>query len=149
MTLHQAVQLDDMEEVEGLLQDESLRINARDNRGWMAIHYAVDLGNMEMVKVLVMNKANINGSTYAKDATMHFNAWEIANLKNDEVMLKYLESKGAKRHPGIQQNQRATLKSQTKLYNTSKSDLNMSAVREKLKEREASFKKVPKAPTGS
>ena len=33
MTLHQAVQLDDMEEVEGLLQDESLRINARDNRG--------------------------------------------------------------------------------------------------------------------
>ena len=71
MTLHQAVQLDDMEEV-GLLQDDSLRINARDNRGWMAIHYAVDLGNMEMVKILVMSKANINGSTYAKDATIHF-----------------------------------------------------------------------------
>ena len=148
LTLHQAVQLDDMEEVEGLLQDESLRINARDNRGWMAIHYAVDLGNMEMVKVLIANKANINGSTYAKDATMHFNAWEIANLKNDEVMLKFLESKGAKRHPGIQQNQRASLKSQTKLYNTSKSDLDMSAVRAKLKEREASFNKVPKAPEG-
>ena len=63
-------------------------------------------------------------------------------------MLKYLESKGAKRHPGIQQNQRATLKSQTKLYNTSKSDLNMEAVRGKLKEKEASFKKVPKAPEG-
>ena len=148
ITLHQAVQLDDMDEVQGLLEDESLRINARDNRGWMAIHYAVDLGNMEMLKVLIAHKANVNGSTYAKDATMHFNAWEIANLKNDEVMLKYLESKGAKRHPGIQQNQRASLKSQTKLYNTSKSDLNMSAVREKLREREASFKKVPKAPEG-
>ena len=43
LTLHQAVQLDDAEEVEGLLQDETLRINARDDRGWMAIHYAVDL----------------------------------------------------------------------------------------------------------
>ena len=148
MTLHQAVQLDDMEEVEGLLQDESLRINARDNRGWMAIHYAVDLGNMEMVKVLVMNKANVNGSTYAKDAEVHFNAWEIANLKNDEVMLKYLESKGAKRHPGIQQTQRASLKSKTKLYDRSKSDLNMKKVREKLKERESSFKKIPKEPEG-
>ena len=83
LTLHQAVQLDDAEEVEGLLQDETLRINARDDRGWMAIHYAVDLGNMEMVKVLIENKANINGSTYTKGAEVHFNAWEIANLKND------------------------------------------------------------------
>ena len=58
---------------------------------------------MEMVKILVMNKANINGSTYTKGAEVHFNAWEIANLKNDEVMLKYLESKGAKRHSGMQQ----------------------------------------------
>ena len=95
-----------------------------------------------------MKKANINGSTYTKDAEMHFNAWEIANLKNDETMLKYLESKGAKRHPGIQQNQRATLKNKTKLYDRSKSDLTMSSVREKLKEREASFKKIPKAPEG-
>lgn len=148
LTLHQAVQLDDAEEVEGLLQDETLRINARDDRGWMAIHYAVDLGNMEMVKVLIENKANINGSTYAKGAEVHFNAWEIANLKNDEVMLKYLESKGAKRHSGMQQNQRASLKSKTKLYDRSQSDLNMKKVREKLKEREASFKKIPPEPEG-
>ena len=148
LTLHQAVQLDDAEEVEGLLQDETLRINARDDRGWMAIHYAVDLGNMEMVKVLIENKANINGSTYTKGAEVHFNAWEIANLKNDEVMLKYLESKGAKRHSGMQQNQRASLKSKTKLYDRSQSDLNMKKVREKLKEREASFKKIPPEPEG-
>jgi len=148
LTLHQAVQLDDMEEVEGLLQDETLKINARDNRGWMAIHYAVDLANMEMLKILIANKAAINGSTYAKDAIIHFNPWEIANIKNDEAMLKFLESKGAKRHPGILHDQRATLKNKTKLYDRSKSDLTMSVVREKLKEKEASFKKVPKAPEG-
>ena len=148
LTLHQAVQLDDMGEVEGLLQDDTLKINARDNRGWMAIHYAVDLANMEMLKILIVNKAAINGSTYAKNATIHFNPWEIANIKNDEVMLKFLESKGAKRHPGILHDQRATLKNKTKLYNKSESDLNMQKVRQKLKEREASFKKIPKAPEG-
>lgn len=148
LTLHQAIQLDDIDEVMGLLEDETLAINARDNRGWMAIHYAVDLENMEMLKLLLDYKANVNGSTYVKDAPMHFNPWEIANLKNNESMLKFLESKGAKRHPGIQQNQRATLKNQTKLYERSNSDLNMELVRKTLKEREASFKKVPKAPEG-
>ena len=74
-----------LDEVMGLLEDETLAINARDNRGWMAIHYAVDLENMEMLKLLLDYKANVNGSTYVKDAPMHFNPWEIANLKNNEV----------------------------------------------------------------
>ena len=48
LTLHQAVQMQDVDEIECLVEDDSIKINGRDNRGWMPIHYAVELGNKEI-----------------------------------------------------------------------------------------------------
>ena len=68
--------------MEAILEDDSLRINGRDDRGWMAIHYAVETGNIDIVKLLLDHKANINGSTYIKNTKVNFNAWEMANPKS-------------------------------------------------------------------
>tara|TARA_B100000214_G_scaffold280114_1_gene209820 strand:+ start:737 stop:2329 length:1593 start_codon:yes stop_codon:yes gene_type:complete len=100
LTLHQCVQLEDIDEIEGLLEDDSLKINARDHRGWMALHYAVDINNINIVKLLLDAKANINGSTFNKNDLFHFNAWEIANANSSNVMLEYLVKRGACKHPG-------------------------------------------------
>lgn len=113
LTLHQAVQLEDIDEIDAILEDDSLRINGRDDRGWMAIHYAVESNNMEVVKLLLDNKANINGSTYTKDVRVNFNAWEMANPKSfgsgNQEMFDFLVSKGAKSHPGVNNTQRETI----------------------------------------
>ena len=97
LNLHQAVQMQDIDEIECLLEDDSIKINERDNRGWMAIHYAVEIGNMEILKLLVDNKANVNGSTFEPELDQ-LNPWEIANDNENEEILKYLVSKGAMKH---------------------------------------------------
>ena len=97
LSLHQAVQMQDIDEIECLLEDDSIKINERDNRGWMPIHYAVEIGNFDIVKLLVENKANVNGSTFDPELDQ-LNPWEIANDNENEEMLKYLTSKGAMKH---------------------------------------------------
>ena len=97
LNLHQAVQMQDLDEIECLLEDDSIKINARDKRGWMPIHYAVEIGNFDIVKLLVENKANVNGSTFEPELDQ-LNPWEIANDNENEEMLKYLVSKGAMKH---------------------------------------------------
>ena len=97
LNLHQAVQMQDIDEIECLLEDDSIKINERDNRGWMPIHYAVEIGNFDIVKLLVENKANVNGSTFEPELDQ-LNPWEIANDNENEEMLKYLVSKGAMKH---------------------------------------------------
>ena len=64
MTLHHAVQMEDIDEIESLVEDESVKINGRDNRGWMPLHYAVELGNKEICELLFEHKANPNGSCH-------------------------------------------------------------------------------------
>jgi len=49
---------------------------------------------MEILKLLVDNKANVNGSTFEPELDQ-LNPWEIANDNENEEMLKYLVSKGA------------------------------------------------------
>ena len=97
LDLHQAVQMQDLDEIECILEDDSIKINARDKRGWMPIHYAVEIGNIDILKLLVDNKANVNGSTFEPELDQ-LNPWEIANDNENEEMLKYLLSKGATKH---------------------------------------------------
>tara|TARA_Y100001963_G_scaffold9555_1_gene12261 strand:- start:261 stop:1811 length:1551 start_codon:yes stop_codon:yes gene_type:complete len=99
LNLHQVVQIQDIDEIECLLEDDSIKINERDSRGWMPIHYAVEIGNFDIVKLLVENKANVNGSTFEPELDQ-LNPWEIANDNGNEEMLKYLVSKGAMKHSG-------------------------------------------------
>jgi len=97
LSLHQAVQIQDIDEIECLLEDDSIKINERDSRGWMAIHYAVEVGSMNILKLLIDNKANVNGSTFEPELDQ-LNPWEIASDNENEEMLKYLASKGAMKH---------------------------------------------------
>ena len=89
MTLQQAVQMEDIDEIETLLEDEEIKINGRDERGWMALHYAVEQNNKEICEVLFEYKANPNGACYGGQ----LNAYEIANDSNNEELLVYLKSK--------------------------------------------------------
>ena len=95
LSLHQAVQMQDIDEIECLLEDESVKINARDDRGWMPIHYAVELGSKEICEILFDHKANPNGSCH--DGNL--NPYEIANDNGNEELLKYLKSKGCLKNP--------------------------------------------------
>ena len=83
MTLQQAIQMEDIDEIEALLEDESIRVNGRDSRGWMAIHYAVELNNQEMCDLLFEYKANPNGSCH--DGQL--NPYEIALDNNHEGVI--------------------------------------------------------------
>lgn len=94
MTLQQAVQMEDIDEIETLLEDEEIKINGRDERGWMALHYAVEQNNKEICEVLFEYKANPNGACYGGQ----LNAYEIANDSNNEELLVYLKSKGCQRN---------------------------------------------------
>jgi ankyrin repeat protein/class 3 adenylate cyclase len=94
MTLHHAVQMEDVDEIESLVEDESVKINGRDGRGWMPLHYAVELGNKEICELLLEHKANPNGSCH--DGQL--NPYEIALDNGDEELLNYLKLKGCKKN---------------------------------------------------
>ena len=51
LSLHQAVQMEDIDEVDMMLEDDRVKINARDKRGWMPLHYAIELRNIELIKL--------------------------------------------------------------------------------------------------
>jgi len=132
LTLHQSVQLQDIDEIEGLLEDDSIKINARDHRGWMALHYAVDLNNMEIVTLLLDNKANINGSTYNKEDKFHYNAWELANTNGYKAMLNYLKSRGAEKHPSRSNpNYKASVVNQNVVYDNDAAEKALTEIRKK------------------
>ena len=93
-TLQQAVQAEDIYGIKALLEDGSVKINGRDEKGWMALHYAVALNNKEICELLFERKANPNGACY--DGQL--NAYEIASDNKNEELLKYLKSKGCQRN---------------------------------------------------
>ena len=90
--LHRAVEEGDQDRIDELLEDESTAINARDERGWMAIHYAVDYEELDIVKALVEHGANVNGGTLADG----LNPMEIAKDNGNAEIQAYLKSKGGR-----------------------------------------------------
>jgi ankyrin repeat protein len=111
INLHQAVQMQDIDEIESLVEDESVKINGRDNRGWMALHYAVELGNQEICEILFEHKANPNGSCH--DGNL--NPYEIASDKGDQELLKYLKSKGCHKNHNRNYKKEPTITSTVKV----------------------------------
>ena len=111
MTLHQAIQMEDIDEIETLLEDESIKVNGRDSRGWMAIHYAVELNNQEMCDLLFEYRANPNGSCH--DGQL--NPYEIALDNNHEDLLKYLKTKGCFKNPNRNKAKQRKIVSNTKI----------------------------------
>jgi len=94
MTLQQAVQMEDMDEIETLLEDDEVKINGRDERGWMPLHYAVEQNNKEICELLFEYKANPNGSCYGGQ----LNPYEIAADNDLSELLTYLKSKGCQKN---------------------------------------------------
>ena len=132
INLHQAVQMQDIDEIESLVEDESVKINGRDNRGWMPLHYAVEAGNKEICEILFEHKANPNGSCYGGQ----LNAYEIANDNNDEEMLDYLKSKGCQRNTNRNLKKHSTNTSSIKVGNNGPKEY-----------KSMEFQDVKKAPT--
>ena len=95
MNLYQAIQMQDIDEIECLLEDDSIKINARDDRGWMPIHYAVEVGSKEICEILFEHKANPNGACHEGN----LNPYEIASDNNSQELLEYLKSKGCLKNP--------------------------------------------------
>ena len=60
ITLQQAVQMQNIDEIENLLEDSESKVNARDIRGWLALHYAVEQNNKE--KISKVKKFFLNAS---------------------------------------------------------------------------------------
>ena len=133
MTLHHAVQMEDVDEIESLVEDESVKINGRDGRGWMPLHYAVELGNQEICEILFEYKANPNGSCH--DGNL--NPYEIANDNNNQELLEYLKSKGCqKNHNRNYKKQNVSSASQIKVGSS-----------QPKKYKSMEFQNVKKAPT--
>ena len=103
--------MQDIDEIESLVEDESVKINGRDNRGWMALHYAVELGNQEICEILFEHKANPNGSCH--DGNL--NPYEIASDKGDQELLKYLKSKGCHKNHNRNYKKEPTITSTVKV----------------------------------
>ena len=89
MTLHNAVESADTDVIEEFLEDDSVKINERDGRGWMPLHYAVDYDELEITKLLLSHGANVNGGTLDS-----LNPMEIAKDNDNQELLKFLRSKG-------------------------------------------------------
>ncbi len=95
-TLHTTAESGDVDTLEDLLEEDAeepkSRINSRDKRGWMPLHYAVEQDDIETVELLLQYKANVNGAT----ADGVYNPMEIAKDHKNEDMQKLLSSKGGK-----------------------------------------------------
>lgn len=93
-TMHNAAESGDVDTLEELLEEDTehpkSRINERDKRGWMPLHYAVEQDDIEIVEMLLEYKANVNGAT----ADGVHNPMEIAKDHDNKDMQKLLASKG-------------------------------------------------------
>ena len=89
--LHQAVLSKNIEEVKSLLKNINLEVNSKDKLGRTALHYAVFNGDMEMTKLLLLYKADIDAVDSAKEWTPLFFA---VFMKHTDIT-NFLIKKGA------------------------------------------------------
>ena len=89
VTLHKAVEEGDLDTIDEFLEDDTINVNERDERGWMPIHYAVDYDELDIVKALIEYGANVNGGTLDG-----LNPMEIAKDNGNNELQNYLKSKG-------------------------------------------------------
>ncbi|XP_012546881.3 ankyrin repeat domain-containing protein 39 [Bombyx mori] len=66
-------------------------VNAPDNSGYTALHYAARSGHLDICKILLQNGANINAVTHGKVTSLH-----KAVAAGEVFVVKYLIQSGAK-----------------------------------------------------
>lgn len=93
--LHIAAASGDMMQLEELLRDyvpgkgQDI-VNTKDENGWMPLHEASRKGNLDVVKYLIANGADLNADSNSGTAL------DIARDAKSEKLVAYLESMGAK-----------------------------------------------------
>ncbi len=72
--IHDAVKDNDVEKVKAMLKENRLLIHEKDNYGETPLHKAAFYGRLEIAKVLIANKADVNAQDKAGDALYSMDA---------------------------------------------------------------------------
>jgi ankyrin repeat protein len=88
--LHKAVRSGKEDIVEYLVSRRDANVNAIDSYRMTPLHYAVGLGNVEMVRCLVDHGANVNATNSNGTTPLH-----LAAKSGNEDTVRYLISQGA------------------------------------------------------
>ena len=65
----------DKEKVIELVKNPKLNINYKDDKGWTALHYACDEGNLKIAEILIKSNININTPDNEKKTPLHISAF--------------------------------------------------------------------------
>ena len=80
--------------VHALLSDSQCLVDAKGQDGYTALHYSCRYGHVDIVKILIKHKANVNARTDSDDTPLHLAAIYgkievfIAELSNDMINFK-------------------------------------------------------------
>mmetsp|Transcript_38006 Transcript_38006/g.38687 ORF Transcript_38006/g.38687 Transcript_38006/m.38687 type:complete len:547 (+) Transcript_38006:229-1869(+) len=93
-SLHHAAARGNLQRVKQIVTDmtDKTMINSKDHNLWQPIHEAVRTGNIEMVKYLIENGAELHHKTKGGGTPLW---WARRELGNEHSMISFLESLGA------------------------------------------------------
>lgn len=94
---HQAAQRGDTVTLQKVLSKEKDLVHKKDNNGWTPLHEGARMGNMDVVKILIDNGADVNALTSTDDTTDSGESplyWAIRELGEDNPVVAFLESVG-------------------------------------------------------
>jgi ankyrin repeat protein len=90
VSLNEAIQKGDLDDIKSIVSEDRAKINERDDSGNTILHNAVREGNIEIVKYLLSQDADVNIKNSGGETAL-----QIAIYSNNEELIKYLVSNGA------------------------------------------------------
>jgi hypothetical protein len=83
--IHDAASSGDLAKVKALLKDNPELVSGKDSNGWTPLHLATMIGNKDMAKLLLANKAEVNAKNNSGATPLHW-----AALRGDKDMAELL-----------------------------------------------------------
>mmetsp|Transcript_644 Transcript_644/g.655 ORF Transcript_644/g.655 Transcript_644/m.655 type:complete len:413 (+) Transcript_644:139-1377(+) len=90
--LHRAAQDGDLEEVTRIIKEQKHLLHATDSNQWQPIHEAARSGNIDVVKFLVQQGADVSAKTITGATPLW---WARRALESGHEIIQYLEDMGA------------------------------------------------------